>query len=277
MLREWKAYLKFIAGGKFEVVLQNPYMKFIAGDVEESSKMYFCGTFGAFSEAWLPANSSYFVFALMFAISVVVFACPCALGLATPTAVMVATGVGAKHGVLIKGGDALERAQKVQYVVFDKTGTLTQGKPAVSSVKIFTDMDLCDFLELVAFAEPGRPARRPTNSLVDYNHIVLYSDIKGGVVDELGPEQGIAAGHPEGAAAADDWNLPHLVKHRVPAHDAEGAAIVPPRREHHVHVHQKPHILLRRRRVEPLAPAHLLRRQLRPLRQDIVDHLDFAE
>ncbi|KAF3790266.1 Copper-transporting ATPase [Nymphaea thermarum] len=134
---------------------------------------YFCGTFGAFSEAWLPANSSYFVFALMFAISVVVIACPCALGLATPTAVMVATGVGAKHGVLIKGGDALERAQKVQYVVFDKTGTLTQGKPAVTSVKIFTDMDLCDFLELVAFAEASseHPLAR---AIIEYTHHFLF-------------------------------------------------------------------------------------------------------
>ncbi|KVH91999.1 Cation-transporting P-type ATPase [Cynara cardunculus var. scolymus] len=96
---------------------------------------FFSGVLGAYPEDWLPQNGNYFDFALMFSISVVVVACPCALGLATPTAVMVATGVGANNGVLIKGGDALERAQNIRYVIFDKTGTLTQNRAAVTTVK----------------------------------------------------------------------------------------------------------------------------------------------
>ncbi|KAL6630017.1 hypothetical protein ACP70R_029782 [Stipagrostis hirtigluma subsp. patula] len=148
------------------------------------------GQFHLYPRQWIPKGMDSFELALQFGISVLVVACPCALGLATPTAVMVATGKGASQGVLIKGGNALEKAHKldsdyanpevlqafcnsnqrgvpwkhpfafscavnvlVKAIIFDKTGTLTVGKPSVVQTKIFSNIPLLKLCDLAAGAE----------------------------------------------------------------------------------------------------------------------------
>ncbi len=102
--------------------------------------------------AWYVSGESA-VFSLTIFIAVLVIACPCALGLATPTAIMVGTGKGAEYGVLIKGGEALETTHKIQTIVFDKTGTITEGRPEVTDVVTTDIIERSKLLQIAASAE----------------------------------------------------------------------------------------------------------------------------
>ncbi|MEG1431913.1 heavy metal translocating P-type ATPase [Eubacterium sp.] len=116
---------------------------------------------------WLVSGST-FEFALSIGIAVLVISCPCALGLATPVAIMVGTGKGAENGILIKSGDALETACKVDTVVLDKTGTITTGKPVVTDVQVLqAGLSEPNFLALAGALEA--PSGHPlADAVVDY-------------------------------------------------------------------------------------------------------------
>ncbi|MDR0648575.1 MAG: heavy metal translocating P-type ATPase [Synergistaceae bacterium] len=118
--------------------------------VASAAAWYFLGT--------PPQYVSSFQFALTIFISVLIIACPCALGLATPTAIMVGTGKGAEYGILFKGGPALETTHKLNTIVFDKTGTLTEGKPEVTDIVVAGGPGSADrhrLLQITASVEKG--------------------------------------------------------------------------------------------------------------------------
>ncbi len=130
--------------------------------------------------AWYGFMAESFLMALTFAISAVVIACPDALGLATPTAVAVGTGIGAKHNILIKDAATLESVSRIQAIVFDKTGTLTEGKPTITdivAVKKGTEYELLGLAASIE-AKSNHPLSRALLRRADEDGIKLQEDVQ---------------------------------------------------------------------------------------------------
>ena len=141
-------------------------------------------------------------FVLTVFVSVLVIACPCALGLATPTAIMVGTGKGAELGILIKGGEALETTQGINAVVLDKTGTITLGKPRLTDIKVYSGVTENEALLLCASAEKGSEhpvARAITEGALEKGMELIspesFSAVPGRGIDALVSKKRILAGN----------------------------------------------------------------------------------
>jgi Cu+-exporting ATPase len=143
---------------------------------------------------WYSILGAQFDFSLIASVAVLVIACPCALGLATPTAIMVGTGKGARSGILIKGGEALETAHKVKSVILDKTGTITKGKPEVTDIISLKGIDKETFLSIAGSLEKGSEhsladaiVKKAEEDRVAFKRVTNFRAIPGhGIMAKLG-------------------------------------------------------------------------------------------
>ncbi len=126
---------------------------------------------------WIPADVSAVQFAIYIAATILIIACPCALGLATPTAVMVGTGKAARAGILIKDAESLERAHKINTIVFDKTGTLTKGTPEVTDVECSKGVDQVGLMRQ-AYAVEQLSEHPLSDAIAKYVSTQLSEDLK---------------------------------------------------------------------------------------------------
>ena len=129
---------------------------------------------------WLFAGGASFTYAMINFIAVLVIACPCALGLATPTAIMVGTGLGASKGILIKNAQSLELAHKIRIAVLDKTGTITSGKPSVTDVAALNNFDENKLLQIAASIE-NKSEHPIGQAITDYakDHNIITGNVEG--------------------------------------------------------------------------------------------------
>jgi Cu+-exporting ATPase len=152
--------------------------------------------------AWFfVASPGNWAAALTATVAVLVIACPCAMGLATPMAIMVGTGQGAEHGILIKGGEVLERARAITTVIFDKTGTLTEGKPSLTDVIPIGGREVEDLLRAAASAE--RASEHPLGEAIvrgardrglELAETKMFNSITGGGIEAIVDDQAVLIG-----------------------------------------------------------------------------------
>jgi Cu+-exporting ATPase len=152
--------------------------------------------------AWYFIGKESILFSLTIFISVLVIACPCALGLATPTAIMVATGKGAEYGILIKSGEALETVHKIETIVFDKTGTITEGKPKVTDIITTESITENELLQIAASAEKASEhplgeaiVKFAKERYIDFKKIDFFKAVPGGGIEVRIDDKEILAGN----------------------------------------------------------------------------------